>query len=410
MTFLNLPWIEQCFGDQPSSCTLCKPGYVLDGTECKQNCSVGLFKNVDGICVQCTPHCESCVSQSLCRNCTKGFYLLNNACGQCHLSCASCSGPYSTNCLTCDSALFRELDAEKHACSCMSGRKDTGVRYCDLDQSSQSDDKIVISDKLFVGLVVAWPTTTVGFMVIQYFFLRSRFLKWRLTKTHPVKPPKKGRKKRKEQGKDMLSNQNLNPQKLQLSSADKKYYTSSVLLKDPRPNPVEPEKEAPTLRTHNDQSQRFGNTLDSNRAGNELLQDNQLKPPSANNNQGRAEEIALDQGNSYLDNSAVNLKMKQPINNQSNLSNFDRQFDKQFQELVSIRDQILTRNQARAQNEQGAQPHRSNSEAVSEELKSESLVDTNQDTKPVKFYQNQGFQEAINIIDDEFQYEQRGRT
>ncbi|KAL4456741.1 hypothetical protein ABPG73_014767 [Tetrahymena malaccensis] len=81
----------------------------------------GLFLAVE----YCPDNCSSC-SSSGCLQCKPGYYLNNQLCVQCNLSCQTCNN--SSNCLTC-SSLTKYLD-QQNKCIC-SNSKDQRNNYVD---------------------------------------------------------------------------------------------------------------------------------------------------------------------------------------------------------------------------------------------------------------------------------------
>ncbi|CAD8125277.1 unnamed protein product [Paramecium sonneborni] len=123
---------------QTSGECLCKPSYYDDQTNniqcetCHYSCKECIDSPEKDACIKCP---ESRVSsdpsagqfQCICEsshNFDDGFQIL---CQQCHYSCLTCNGPFSSNCLTCDTT-YRQLDYS--TCICPNGYYDNGQLKC----------------------------------------------------------------------------------------------------------------------------------------------------------------------------------------------------------------------------------------------------------------------------------------
>ncbi|KAK7891541.1 hypothetical protein WMY93_023504 [Mugilogobius chulae] len=79
-----------------------------------------MYTSEDGTCQRCPSHCDVCSDQHTCFKCSFLYLMLNGACkascpagyfedmeegrcGQCHPTCATCSGPQGDECETCSS-------------------------------------------------------------------------------------------------------------------------------------------------------------------------------------------------------------------------------------------------------------------------------------------------------------------
>jgi len=109
-----------------ANCTSCAPPLplLLDG-RCVDECPAGQFADPSGLCVPCDASCASCRGpgatdctscevigvQSHLRDgscvdaCGAGYYAddhpLVRKCHRCHLSCATCTGPRASQCMSC---------------------------------------------------------------------------------------------------------------------------------------------------------------------------------------------------------------------------------------------------------------------------------------------------------------------
>ncbi|XP_034443349.1 proprotein convertase subtilisin/kexin type 5 [Hippoglossus hippoglossus] len=130
-----------------SQCLSCADGYYLGSGMCRLNCSLRTYPAEDGTCRRCPPHCDVCSDDRTCFKCSFLYLMLNGVCkascpmgfyedmeegrcGQCHPTCASCSGPLSDDCETC-STFSPKL--YKGACSkdCLTGTYyETEAREC----------------------------------------------------------------------------------------------------------------------------------------------------------------------------------------------------------------------------------------------------------------------------------------
>ncbi|XP_033940311.1 proprotein convertase subtilisin/kexin type 5-like isoform X1 [Pseudochaenichthys georgianus] len=101
-----------------TQCLSCADGHYLEGGMCRLNCSLRSYPADDGTCRRCPPHCDVCSDDRTCFKCSFLYLMLNGVCkascpmgyyedmeeghcGQCHLTCDSCSGPLADDCETC---------------------------------------------------------------------------------------------------------------------------------------------------------------------------------------------------------------------------------------------------------------------------------------------------------------------
>ncbi|KAL4512376.1 hypothetical protein ABPG72_005378 [Tetrahymena utriculariae] len=138
---------RQC-NDQ-NTCQACmtsnsQPIYLDENMQCVTSCDLngGYFIQNDGVlkCLKCDTDCQMCQSKTLCKQCKNNTSLIlqsNNVdvkcgvcnqnnyvdiqdhfCKKCDPSCLTCSGPLSTNCLTCDQSqnLYKQPDNSCNYC------------------------------------------------------------------------------------------------------------------------------------------------------------------------------------------------------------------------------------------------------------------------------------------------------
>ncbi|KAG9280998.1 proprotein convertase subtilisin/kexin type 5-like [Astyanax mexicanus] len=108
-----------CDGSR-SQCLACAEGLYLENGICRRNCSLRSYAADDGTCRRCGPHCDVCTDNNTCSKCSFLYLLLNGKCKascpegyfedldqglcvNCHVSCATCSGPLPDDCETCSS-------------------------------------------------------------------------------------------------------------------------------------------------------------------------------------------------------------------------------------------------------------------------------------------------------------------
>ena len=79
-------YCQQCqqYSVYNGSACVCQTGYYISGGFCIQNCTANQTWN--GMLCQCKP----------------GYYIIGGTCMTCHPTCATCSGPGTNQCLTCN--------------------------------------------------------------------------------------------------------------------------------------------------------------------------------------------------------------------------------------------------------------------------------------------------------------------
>ncbi|EAS00754.2 zinc finger lsd1 subclass family protein (macronuclear) [Tetrahymena thermophila SB210] len=118
------PSCANCSGPSASQCTSCSGSLYLDGVSCINTCSPGKFANQqNNTCTACDPTCKTCdgTTSTNCLSCAlPNYYQLSTkqcvqqcnanqykdnatiSCIACNSTCATCSGPNSNQCLTCN--------------------------------------------------------------------------------------------------------------------------------------------------------------------------------------------------------------------------------------------------------------------------------------------------------------------
>ncbi|KAK9878880.1 hypothetical protein WA026_003709 [Henosepilachna vigintioctopunctata] len=117
---------EECSGPNQMNCISCSPDYfrVLDINICLQQCPEGYFADYQQkTCIACHPNCLACENElDHCSSCDHHLLLYQNkcvaacpigtyeteyySCGACHNSCLTCSGPSSSQCISCKNSHF----------------------------------------------------------------------------------------------------------------------------------------------------------------------------------------------------------------------------------------------------------------------------------------------------------------
>ena len=99
---------QTCNSSNATSCLSCKTGtYLLPSNNSCVACTVaGYYQDATSQqCLACSSSCKTCSgpTSSDCLSCNSTYNLLNGTCYQCDSSCKTCSGPSSTDCLSCPS-------------------------------------------------------------------------------------------------------------------------------------------------------------------------------------------------------------------------------------------------------------------------------------------------------------------
>lgn len=103
------PRCTACSNSDPNSCTACRDGAFLSGTQCNSCASMCISCNgnatscsqcppgqffASGQCSLCQPYCRNCTSSATCVECIRGFTLtVSNppTCRRCSTMCSSCN-------------------------------------------------------------------------------------------------------------------------------------------------------------------------------------------------------------------------------------------------------------------------------------------------------------------------------
>merc|ERR1719272_2377527 len=134
---------NQCTGSG-AQCTQCGPGYFLNNQLCVSTCADGTYSNVDSTgaqtCFACDPLCKTCSgpTSNQCLSCNTPFNLdgstcvnfcnlkteviefkpeVGEGCLACDSSCGSCSGPATTDCLSCGANSVLTVDGDDKFCT-----------------------------------------------------------------------------------------------------------------------------------------------------------------------------------------------------------------------------------------------------------------------------------------------------
>ena len=94
------------------SSSICGTGLSSMVTPSPCDCPEGQVKRfITGKCFPCDPACASCFGNgpTTCYQCAPGFYYTGTTCLACDASCSMCTGPAPTQCVTCQLGLFLYL-------------------------------------------------------------------------------------------------------------------------------------------------------------------------------------------------------------------------------------------------------------------------------------------------------------
>ncbi|KAL4490436.1 hypothetical protein ABPG72_002646 [Tetrahymena utriculariae] len=144
-----------CDGTNPNSCKSClAPDLFLSTSfSCVTTCSSNQYKNIQNqTCSPCNFSCSTCKGPDStdCLSCSGALYLdqprgicsnqcpdkqykniQNNKCEQCNPTCASCNGPSSSECASCDLPRFYQASTKQCVTDCLSNQfKDTQQKRC----------------------------------------------------------------------------------------------------------------------------------------------------------------------------------------------------------------------------------------------------------------------------------------
>jgi hypothetical protein len=87
-------------------------------TSCGTTCPVGYFADqTQNACSECTLPCTTCASSATsCLTCESGYYLSASTCAACDSSCATCDSA-ATNCTTCATTYFLQPASSNTRCA-----------------------------------------------------------------------------------------------------------------------------------------------------------------------------------------------------------------------------------------------------------------------------------------------------
>ncbi|KAL4469881.1 hypothetical protein ABPG72_011102 [Tetrahymena utriculariae] len=127
-----------CTGQGASKCDICKNSYYISISQnnlCVSECNLTQPQYIDQTnpnqfyCRQCQSICQTCSSQQNCTSCIPGYYLYQNQCIQCDVSCKSCTGPGPNNCSVCSQQGYYISIQQNNLC----------LPQCDLSQAQYID-------------------------------------------------------------------------------------------------------------------------------------------------------------------------------------------------------------------------------------------------------------------------------
>lgn len=119
------PTCLECLDGTKAGCTKCTGNLFLYESECLNICPNGTFPLLN-YCINCEPPCLTCTSEIECKSCIDNSFLLTGnsvclarnqcpigtyaddnlrLCANCHISCATCIGSSSTECISCKTIL-----------------------------------------------------------------------------------------------------------------------------------------------------------------------------------------------------------------------------------------------------------------------------------------------------------------
>lgn len=145
-----------CSGGTNLDCTSCSSGYYLQPTsnQCLTSCPAGYYKDTTlRRCGNCHPSCATCSGSesTQCSSCSTGFFLQpssttcstscpavgywsdssKNTCSPCHAACSVCTGPHNNQCSACKSKYFLQPNSTMCLNNCGNGYwPDTSANIC----------------------------------------------------------------------------------------------------------------------------------------------------------------------------------------------------------------------------------------------------------------------------------------
>ena len=153
---------KTCSGPLATDCLTCPPStYLFSGNNTCLSCNIAGYSHPDGInCIQCDASCETCSGTLAtdCLTCPSGTYFFagNTSCVACtdpgyehtdgiscvaiacDASCATCTGPSATDCLTCPGGTY--LFSGNNTClACnVAGFSQNGANCIECDSACES--------------------------------------------------------------------------------------------------------------------------------------------------------------------------------------------------------------------------------------------------------------------------------
>ncbi|KAL4481587.1 hypothetical protein ABPG74_007676 [Tetrahymena malaccensis] len=136
LTCKNYIYQNTCYDDPPvaclqsncsqcnkSGCSKCQSGYTLNDSGDCVYCDNKMYANSLGICnLPCKQGCKTCTSIDKC-------IYLDDTYKNCDVSCQTCSGPSSSECVLCSSNT-RFFDSTNNTCKCIANFEEVGQSDC----------------------------------------------------------------------------------------------------------------------------------------------------------------------------------------------------------------------------------------------------------------------------------------
>ena len=134
------------------NCTSCTLGKFWNGHDCSERCDEGTFPVQEyGMCLNCHFSCKTCVGQfsTDCLSCAEPSFLFQGkclrycpdryfadkdtrSCQNCHFSCSNCEGPLFLDCIDCmETRTFIPKAMSRGECICKERFFDIGQSLCE---------------------------------------------------------------------------------------------------------------------------------------------------------------------------------------------------------------------------------------------------------------------------------------